>query len=264
MDIHGLDSNSSRTGKAVPHDLSRAGKQSGGESLKLGIHLHGAVFVDPAAGLDINLFPGSESHLENISVSVDPHDAFTVRCGEMINEEPSPTQQHIGNAFHPRECVLDAAGSGKKLVLSHMGPHISSHGSLHRDHMLVPLLLNRAEAMARRSAQDDDQNSALQLGVLLGVLALEGRDKPTLVAPPALASFGTWLEQLIAESLGKQGKGVIPISGETPGPPDVYGNDRVFIHLRSASAPDAAADAQVERLERAGQPIVRIVWPASG
>ena len=65
----------------------------------------------------------------------------------------------------------------------------------------------------------------------------------------------------MAESLGKQGKGIIPIDGETPGPPEVYGRDRVFVHLRSAGAPDAAADALVERLERAGHPVVRIDWP---
>ena len=91
-------------------------------------------------------------------------------------------------------------------------------------------------------------------------LALAGRDKPTLIAPPGLASFGVWLEQLVAESLGKQGKGIIPIDGEAPGQPEVYGRDRVFVQLRSAAAPDAAADALVDKLERAGHPIVRIEW----
>lgn len=124
----------------------------------------------------------------------------------------------------------------------------------------VSALLDRAEAMARRSAEDNERNAALQLGVLLGVLAAEGRDKPTLVAPPAIASFGAWLEQLLAESIGKQGKGLIPIDGETLGPPEVYGHDRVFVHLRLASEPNPSMDTQVERLERAGQPIVRIEW----
>jgi len=123
------------------------------------------------------------------------------------------------------------------------------------------LLLDRASAMAERSASTGSENSALELGVVLGELALGGRDKPTLIAPPRLASFGAWLEQLVAESLGKLGKGIIPIEGETPAAPAMYGEDRVFIHLRAADAPDVAADAHVERLERAGHPIVRIDWP---
>jgi len=121
--------------------------------------------------------------------------------------------------------------------------------------------LDRAEGMARRCASDGPENSAFELGVLLGELALHGRDKPTLIAPPSLAAFGAWLEQLVAESLGKQGKGILPIDGETPGAPDVYGRDRVFVHLRLAGAPDPAADAAAEQLERAGHPIVRIDWP---
>jgi transaldolase/glucose-6-phosphate isomerase len=125
----------------------------------------------------------------------------------------------------------------------------------------VDALLDRAEAMARRCASDDSDNAAFELGVLLGVLALEGRDKPTLIAPPSVAGFGAWLEQLVAESLGKQGRGLIPIDGEMPAQPDRYGSDRVFVHLRSAAAPDASADALVERLERAGHAIIRIDWP---
>ncbi len=125
----------------------------------------------------------------------------------------------------------------------------------------VSMLLDRANVMAERCASDGPDNAGFELGVLLGELALAGRDKPTLITPPALASFGSWLEQLVAESLGKQGKGIITLDGETPGTPDVYGSDRVFVHLRSAAAPDAASDAAVERLERAGHAMIRIDWP---
>jgi transaldolase / glucose-6-phosphate isomerase len=121
-------------------------------------------------------------------------------------------------------------------------------------------LLDRARDMAQRCASAGGDNSGLELGVVLGELALAGRDKPTLIAPAGLASFGAWLEQLVAESLGKVGKGIIPIEREAPGAPDVYGPDRVFIHMRSAAAPGAAADAAAERLERAGHPLVRIEW----
>ena len=122
------------------------------------------------------------------------------------------------------------------------------------------VLLDRARDMAQRCASAGDDNSALELGVLLGEMALAGRDKPTLIAPPGLASFGAWLEQLVAESLGKQGKGIIPIEGESAGPPDAYGMDRVFIHLRPAGVVDRETDAVVERLERSGHPVVRIQW----
>lgn len=124
----------------------------------------------------------------------------------------------------------------------------------------LPAFLDGAEAMARRCASDGPENSALKLGVVLGELALHGRDKPTLIAPASLAPFGAWLEQLVAESLGKLGKGILPIAGETPGAPEVYGRDRVFVHLRLAGAPDAAGDASVESLERAGHPVIRIDW----
>ena len=123
------------------------------------------------------------------------------------------------------------------------------------------LLLDRARDMAQRCASDGPDNAGLELGVVLGELALDGRDKPTLIAPPGVANFGAWLEQLVAESLGKVGKGIIPIEGEVAGPPDVYGRDRLFVHIRFAGTPDAAAETLVERLERAGHPVVHIDWP---
>jgi transaldolase/glucose-6-phosphate isomerase len=122
------------------------------------------------------------------------------------------------------------------------------------------VLLERAREMAQRCELSGADNPGLGLGAVLGELALNGCDKPTLIAPPSLASFGAWLEQLVAESLGKQGKGILPIEGEVAGAPELYGRDRVFVQLRSARDPDAAADAAVERLERAGHPIVRIEW----
>jgi transaldolase/glucose-6-phosphate isomerase len=122
------------------------------------------------------------------------------------------------------------------------------------------LLLDRAREMAERCALPGHENPGLELGVVLGELALAGRDKPTLLAPQAIASFGAWLEQLVAESLGKQGKGIIPIEGEVPGSAEVYGGDRVFIHVRYGAAPESTMDASAERLERAGHPVVRIDW----
>jgi transaldolase/glucose-6-phosphate isomerase len=101
-------------------------------------------------------------------------------------------------------------------------------------------------------------NPGVMLGTVLGVLGGHGRDKVTFVASPGIGSLGAWLEQLIAESTGKSGLGLIPIDGETPAPAALYGQDRVFAYLRLATAPDAAQDQAVDALERAGHPVIRI------
>jgi len=101
-------------------------------------------------------------------------------------------------------------------------------------------------------------NPGVELGVLLGSLARSGRDKVTFVVSPGLAALGAWLEQLIAESTGKEGVGLIPIADEEIGAAAVYGDDRVFAYIRLQTAPSAAQDAAVDVLERAGHPVVRI------
>jgi transaldolase/glucose-6-phosphate isomerase len=102
------------------------------------------------------------------------------------------------------------------------------------------------------------ENPGVGLGIVLGALAKQGRDKITLIASPAIADIGAWLEQLLAESTGKLGKGLIPLEGEPIGAPQAYGTDRLFVYLRLDDAPDASQDAGVSRLEEAGQPVVRI------
>ena len=102
------------------------------------------------------------------------------------------------------------------------------------------------------------QNPGVELGLAIGVAALQGRDKVTVVGSPSIASFGAWAEQLLAESTGKNGKGFIPIDGEPLGEPSVYDAHRLFIYLRDAAHPDASQDKAVAALERAGQPVVRI------
>jgi transaldolase/glucose-6-phosphate isomerase len=103
-----------------------------------------------------------------------------------------------------------------------------------------------------------EQNPGVMLGLIMGSSAKLGRDKITLIASPGISDLGAWLEQLIAESTGKQGKGIIPVDREALGAPDVYGSDRLFAYLRLENAPDAAQDAKVAALEKAGQPVVRI------
>ncbi|MGY4473180.1 bifunctional transaldolase/phosoglucose isomerase [Bradyrhizobium sp. USDA 3364] len=125
----------------------------------------------------------------------------------------------------------------------------------------VRSLLGHTLAMVRSCGADvpPQQNPGVQLGLAMGIAGLEGRDKVTIFASPEVADFGAWAEQLIAESTGKDGKGLIPIEGETIGDAAVYGNDRFFIDLRTESEHDAAHEAKLAALEGAGHPVVRIV-----
>ena len=120
--------------------------------------------------------------------------------------------------------------------------------------------LERTEEMVEACAScvAVEENPGVVLGLILGSAAKAGRDKVTIITSPGIYDLGAWLEQLLAESTGKQGKGIIPVDRESIGAPDVYGNDRVFAYLRLDSAPDAQQDAQVAALEKAGHPVVRI------
>ena len=102
------------------------------------------------------------------------------------------------------------------------------------------------------------ENPGLLLGAVLGVATLAGRDKLTLVASPGIADFGAWLEQLLAESTGKDGKGVIPVDAEPLGAPAAYGEDRLFAYLRLESEADPDQDTALDALEAEGHPVVRI------
>jgi transaldolase/glucose-6-phosphate isomerase len=120
--------------------------------------------------------------------------------------------------------------------------------------------LQRTKEMVEACKRPDpiEQNPGVMLGLIMGSAAKLGRDKITLITSPGIADLGAWLEQLIAESTGKLGKGIIPVDREALGAPEQYGSDRIFAYVRLESAPDAAQDAKVAALEKAGQPVVRI------
>jgi glucose-6-phosphate isomerase len=126
----------------------------------------------------------------------------------------------------------------------------------------VPLkgVLEKAIAAAE-SCRQIDGNPGVLLGEKLGELSLAGRDKLTFIVDAPIDSFGLWVEQLIAESTGKHGKGILPVAGEPITPPDLvseYGVDRVFIHIADAASPDANNAATVDSLEQHGQPVFRM------
>lgn len=142
-------------------------------------------------------------------------------------------------------------------------PHVGGRYSALTAFGLVPAalmgidideLLSCASWMASECSPDLPlgRNPGFVVGAVIGEAFNRGRDKLTLIADSELAPFGAWLEQLIAESSGKQGKGIVPIQGEVVGAPEVYGSDRLFVYLRRSGK----YDSKVSRLRKAGQPVI--------
>jgi glucose-6-phosphate isomerase len=123
--------------------------------------------------------------------------------------------------------------------------------------------LARAAEMVRAcgSGVAVEENPGAVLGIILGTAANAGRDKVTIITSPGISDLGAWLEQLLAESTGKAGKGIIPVDREHLTTPQVYGSDRVFVYVRLESGADVDQDAKVAALEKAGRPVVRIAMP---
>jgi transaldolase/glucose-6-phosphate isomerase len=122
-------------------------------------------------------------------------------------------------------------------------------------------VLDLSLSMVRSCGPDvpPHENPGVQLGLAMGIAGQQGRDKVTILSSKKIADFGAWAEQLIAESTGKDGKGLIPIDGEPLGDPGVYGRDRFFIDLRTEGETDGSHDDKLAALENAGHPVVRIV-----
>jgi transaldolase / glucose-6-phosphate isomerase len=120
--------------------------------------------------------------------------------------------------------------------------------------------LARAEEMVRACGPGAtvEENPGAVLGIILGSSANAGRDKVTIITSPRISDLGAWLEQLLAESTGKIGRGIIPVDRETLTTPEVYGSDRVFVYVRLETGTDAEQDAKVAAIEKAGHPVVRI------
>jgi transaldolase/glucose-6-phosphate isomerase len=127
----------------------------------------------------------------------------------------------------------------------------------------VEKFLQNTQEMVEACGPDTDAttNPGVILGTILGIAANQGRDKITIVTSQGIFDLGAWLEQLIAESTGKSGKGIIPVNRERLAKPDTYGSDRVFAYLRLESDPDKEQSAAVDALAKAGHPVVRIVLP---
>ncbi len=164
--------------------------------------------------------------------------------------EKSARAQGFARIFHGEPTI-----GGRYSVLSPFGLVPAATAGID-----VRKLISHALSMVRSCGPDVPplQNPGVQLGLAMGLAGLEGRDKVTIFASPKVADFGAWAEQLIAESTGKEGKGLIPIDGEPLGAPELYGDDRFFIDVRTAGESDPAHEAKLAALEQAGHPVVRI------
>jgi len=195
-------------------------------------------------------------------------DYFFARVSEAIGAE---------KAGHRFIAVTDPGSSLEKVAtkqgfarIFHGDPTIGGRYSVLSPFGLVPAatagidvrtLIKHTLSMARSCGPDvpPHENPGVQLGLAMGLAGLEGRDKVTILSSRKIADFGAWAEQLIAESTGKEGKGLIPIAGEPLGDPALYGKDRFFIDIRTEGENDAAHDDRLAALEKAGHPVVRIV-----
>src|SRR5947209_193293 len=177
--------------------------------------------------------------------------------------------QHFIAITDPGSALEKSAQKEKFRTVFHGVPTIGGRYSVLSDFGMVPAaasgiavrrFLEQTAAMVRSCAASAPpvENPGLVLGAIPGSAARLGSDKMTVIASPGIASLGAWLEQLLAESTGKLGRGIIPLDGEPVGAPAVYGNDRLFAYLRLATDQDSEHEQAIAAREAAGPPVVRI------
>jgi transaldolase/glucose-6-phosphate isomerase len=191
---------------------------------------------------------------------------FFERMRQVVGEKAG---QHFVAITDPGSLL---EGVAKKLEFRHILPGVPEIGGRYSalsNFGIVPAalmgvnverFLHQAERMRHScgASVPAQENPGVRLGAVLGTLAKAGRDKLTFVTSPALWDLGAWLEQLVAESTGKEGKGIIPVEGESVVGPEVYANDRMFAYIRYQQGVDSDQEAKVKALELAGHPMIRI------
>lgn len=210
--------------------------------------------IDPARTLFI-VSSKSGSTIEPLSF----YKYFYERCGRsggnfIAITDPGTLMERIAREANFRQVFLNPSDiGGRYSALSYFGMLPAALMGLD----VREILQNAINAMDASAALIPAQaNDALRLGCALGALASAGRDKLTLVTSPDISSLGLWIEQLVAESTGKEGKGIIPVVGEPLDSPDDYGADRVFVAVY-ANQLDHETESRLRALEGAGHPVVR-------
>jgi len=215
--------------------------------------------IDPAATL---FLVSSKS-----GTTIEPLSLFH-HCWERVGAETAQPGRHFAAITDPGTPLAGLAGErGFRRVFA-ARPDLGGRFSALSHFGLVPAaligadvagLLAGAARMAAACRRPPDKNPGLVLGAALGELARAGRDKATFLVSPSLAALPTWLEQLVAESTGKDGTGIVPVADESVAPPEAYGGDRCFVYLALRGDEDDAQAAAVDALEAAGHPVVRVV-----
>jgi transaldolase/glucose-6-phosphate isomerase len=170
--------------------------------------------------------------------------------------DPGSPLGKLANDNHFRRCWLNPPDiGGRYSVLSYFGLVPTALMGVN-----VEALLHRCQVAEQNCAHYDssESNSGLWLGAVAGELARRGRDKLTFVISPPIESLGLWLEQLIGESTGKQGRGIVPVVDEPLAAPEAYGHDRVIVYLRNSDEPLEELDEEIGRLAAAGQPALTL------
>jgi glucose-6-phosphate isomerase len=194
-----------------------------------------------------------ERHFWSLMADADP--ARTGRHFVAITDQGTTLEAEAGRKNYRRAFINPSDIGGRYSALSLFG--LVPAALLGVD---LRALLASGALMAGLSAEDTATNPALTLGAFLGQHASAGRDKLTLLLPPVLAPLGVWIEQLIAESTGKHGRGILPVVNEPPGPAADYGHDRMFVALLTG---DGDVRTAARRLEDAGHPVLRIETTAA-
>jgi glucose-6-phosphate isomerase len=217
--------------------------------------------IDPAHTLFI-VSSKSGGTIEVMSFFKHFYGLVSQQLGESAGEsfiaitDPGTSLQKMAETYHFRRCFINPPDiGGRYSALSYFGLVPAALAGVQAGELLARSLAMAESCSANVAAPD---NPGAWLGAVLGALGNAGRNKVTFLTSPAIASFGLWAEQLIAESTGKEGKGLVPIALEPPAAATAYGDDRLFVYLRLDGDSNTAADAQAAVLEKAQKPLIRL------
>jgi glucose-6-phosphate isomerase len=172
-----------------------------------------------------------------------------------ITDDATPLVK-MAEEYHFRKVFVNRGDIGGRYSV------LSDFGLLPMALMGIDIEAMLASTQQMRDSCDQDiptlDNPGVSLGAMIGTAERNGRNKLTFIMSPSIQAFGYWVEQLIAESTGKEGKGLIPVTGEALGAPDVYGDDRVFVHMYLSADDNKDSVQKLQALEKAGHPIIRI------